>query len=350
MLDEVGWTSTKSVDSVLNRPPQPVEPVIVDDIAIVDPAVCRQIKVEYDGPAGVSSFIVRGNSHTRGDGKEHPLFALTQQLNGPLNFEYPLRHPLEEHPLTLEEFGGGDGTVKVRDVPKVSGYREQGETAEQFDTHHDGLGSGGAVETVVLYLDRAPLLGGYTYFQNLPLISLGLASTDYEAFITLFEPDAIDVMRPRGKGAIRVIGPALFLNEQGLPQSNFRSASGEYVIAWKQSPAMDRARRYLEAYARPFAYGSHFVHLTEPGHGCISRNRVAAHGRTSFVNHIDSGRVRVLSRKWYMTTSAHQEYKHVPGLTILRDFAHAYGDISSPDKLIGEWLYDPERGDNVRIH
>src|SRR5205807_610199 len=102
------------------------------------------------------------------------------------------------------------------------GYREQGETAEAFFLHHDGLGSAGAVELVALFADSAPLCGGFTYFFNVCRVALDLARIDYDAFVSLFLPDAMSVTRPRGKGAIRVTSPVLYLNETSSPQSAFR--------------------------------------------------------------------------------------------------------------------------------
>ena len=84
---------------------------------------------------------------------------------------------LENHPDLVARFGS-DGTLKVCDTGKrgEAGYREQGETAENFLMHHDGWGSGGTVRTAGLYLDSPPAAGGFTYFQNICQASLVPAS------------------------------------------------------------------------------------------------------------------------------------------------------------------------------
>jgi hypothetical protein len=198
-IGELGWASVDEVQRVLAAPPIPLDPVVIEDVAALTDAEIAAITANYYGPFGVAGFVVL-NPPMLSTTRAHPLFTIADQLNGSINLDFPLEHPLENHPLTIDEFDGVDHTVKVRDVPKEGGYREQGETSEQFDTHHDGMGSAGTVDTVFLYMDGAPVYGGYTYFQNLPRIALGLALADMPAFVSLFAPDAVTLLRPRGKG------------------------------------------------------------------------------------------------------------------------------------------------------
>lgn len=218
-----------------------------------------------------------------------------------------------------------------------------------FAMHHDGLGSGGTVETAVLYADSGPLYGGYTYFQNILRVALDLARDDAEAFRMLFLPDAVEMIRPRGKGALKVVGPILFLNERHQPQSVFRSPTGEYKINWRDDvPALIRARTAFERHAEPFASGSTFIHLCGKGHGCFIRHGAIAHGRTPFVNGSDPERTRVLARQWYMRSERDAVYKHVPGLFIAPEFAALVPALFGPERLRGEWQYDPVTDRNVR--
>jgi len=127
----------------------------------------RQISEDYFSDRGVAYFIAL-NPNERNASSSHPLFQITDQLKDALQLHYPLQHPLEGHPESVSRFGPSDGTVKIYDLAKKdSGYREQGETAEMFSLHTDGLGSGGTVQTTVLYMDSPPLSGGGTHFSRI---------------------------------------------------------------------------------------------------------------------------------------------------------------------------------------
>jgi hypothetical protein len=200
-----------------------------------------------------------------------------------------------------------------------------------------------------LYADSAPLWGGYTYFQNVVKLSLHLALADGPAFETLFLPDAMTALRPRGKGAIKVTTPVLFINEHGNPQVFFRVSTGEYKISWRPDcPALERAANFLNHHAKPFAPGSSFVHLDRRGAGILVRNGWVVHGRTPFIDGTGPGERRVLARKWFMTAARHAQYKHVPGMHILDRFASIYPERFGPDLLVGDWNFDPSAGTNVR--
>lgn len=338
----------ESLPSVLDRSPTPLSPVLIQDFHVLTDTERADISGHFQSEFGVARFVVLNSEEPSAYG--HPLIEIAQQLTNELHLAYPLAHPLEEHPDSTARFGR-DGTLKVYEVVKDSsaGYREQGETSELFSMHHDGLGSGGTVFTVGLYMDQPPLSGGYTYFQNICRLSLELARKDRDAFNDLFLPDAFTVIRPRGKGAIRVTSTVLYLNEDSRPQSAFRTPSGEYQILWRSDrPALQRAADFLNKHAEPFARGSTFVHLMAKGHGCFIRNEVIGHGRTRFLN--ARRRIeRVLARKWFMRHPRDSVYKHVPGLFLAEEFASLYPEYFGPGVLEGEWLYDQQKDVNVRV-
>ena len=327
-----------------------LDPVVISDYQRISGAECAALRRAYDGELGVAYFVVQ-NPEIQ-PRAAHPLFDMVEQLKHDLPLAYPLPHPLEGHHEAQARFGEPDGTVKIYDLPIVPGankYREQAETSELFALHHDGLGSGGTVETVFLYTDSPPLAGGYTFFQNITRLSLDLARLDPEAFRQLFLPDAITILRPRGKGAIRVTTPVLFVNERNEAQSFFRVASGEYSVTWRSgSEGLDRARHFLSRHSEPFSYGSSFLHFADAGHGCLIRNRSVAHGRTGFIDAADVGRRRCLSRKWYMRFERDATYKHVPGMFISEEFRALYPELFGEDLLEGEWQYTPLAGRNDR--
>lgn len=191
--------------------------------------------------------------------------------------------------------------------------------------------------------------GGYTYVQNFVHLSLLLARDDDEAFTSLFLPDAINALRPRGKGAISVTTPILFVNQWDQPQAFFRVDSGEYRMSFRdQCPALARATTFLTEHAAPFAPGSHFVGLMEKGQGCIVRNWACIHGRTPFIDDMSAGRRRVLARKWFMAEESQAKYKHVPGMHIKRLYADIFPSKFGEDRLEGDWNWRPELSDNVK--
>jgi hypothetical protein len=346
---ELGVRLGEDITPLTRSLPRPLPAVMVRDFRQLSREERDAIRDAYFSKDGVAYFIVL-NPNEKGS-LPHHLFHLAEQMAADLHLEHPLTHPLENHPDIVAMFGG-DSTVKVFDFAERTGragYREQGETSEMFAMHHDGLGSGGTVETAVLYADAGPLYGGYTYFQNMLGIAVDLAADDTDAYRALFLPDATEMIRPRGKGALKVVGPVLFLNEVRQPQSVFRSPSGEYIIKWREDvPALQRAKAILEASARPFALGSTFIHMSTRGHGCFIRNRTIAHGRTAFVNGPKVEQTRVLSRKWYMRSKRDAIYKHVPGLFVASEFASLVPHLFGPEMLVGEWQYDRDRERNVR--
>jgi len=259
---------------------------------------------------------------------------------------------MEGHREAISRFGPADGTLKIYDLDTKDarfGYREQAETSEMFSAHNDGLGYAGAVEAVAFYMDSSPLWGGYTYFQNLIRLAIDLMRIDEEAFRALFLPNAITAIRPTGKGAIKVTSPALFLNPFRRPQCFYRVSTGEYQITWRDdSPALYRARRFLDGHTHPFAPGSAFVNFTAPGHCCFVRNEAVVHGRTPFLDLATLGRRRVLARKWFMRDPKDAVYKHVPGMEICEEYAVLYPEFFGADRLVGEWNYDPLSDQNIR--
>jgi hypothetical protein len=350
-LSECGAGSLADLAPAADAPAHDLRPVVVEDYQRLTESHRAALRDAYRSQWGVAYFIVTNpDVPPRG---VHPLFDITEQLADDLHLVHPLPHPLEGHPEAVRRFGPADGTVKIYDLPGrggEAGYREVAETAEMFHTHHDGLGSGGTVETTVLYTDSGPLWGGFTYFLNVVRLSLELARSDPAAFRSLFLPDALTIIRPRGKGAIKVTTPVLFVNELGRPQSFFRVSSGEYTVTWKEgSPDLERARRFLHRHSQPFAPGSSFLHFTAKGHGCLIRNAQVAHGRTGFIDSSALGRARLLSRKWYMSGFTHSVYKHVPGMFIAEQYRRLYPEYFGQELLEGEWLYDAQSDRNTKV-
>jgi hypothetical protein len=349
-LQMLGVRTLDELSDPTERLPQPLPPVIIDDYHSLTNDAKSALRSAYWGEHGMAYFIVLNpDAHST---MCHPMLEIADQLSDLLPLRFPVDHPMEGHPEAVARFGAPDGTLKIYDLDTKdgrAGYREQAETSEQFDSHNDGLGYGGAVEAFMLYADSAPLWGGYTYFQNVVSLSLALARKDPDAFTSLFLPDAITALRPRGKGAIKVTTPVLFVNEQGVPQVFLRVETGEYRITWRDDCLpLVRAAEFLNRHARPFAPGSTFINLCRSGAGCIARNGWIVHGRTRFLNGTRPSETRVLARKWFMTRPEHARYKHVPGMHILDGYAAIYPERFGRDALVGHWNYDPELGKNIR--
>lgn len=330
----------------LAAPSRPATPTFLEDAAALTDMARAAIVDDFYGPSGVAEFVA-----SQASGRPHPLLALAAQLAGELPTAHPVDHPMEAHHEARARFGDPDGTLKIYDLPvdpSSSRYREQAETNEAFDAHNDGLGYAGVIAASALWTDSPPLWGGYTHFANVVRASALLAEDDPEAFRSLFLPDAITCLRPRGKGAIRVTSPVLFLGATGQPQVFLRIASGEYQVSWRRGvPALDRARAFCERLVGPFAPGSIFVHFMAPGEGVLIRNQHVVHGRTPFVD--GPGRQRVLARKWYVENPLDAEYRHVPGMALQAEWANLLPERFGPGATSGEWNYVPDLDDNVRI-
>lgn len=349
-LSECGYASLSDVGDPTSRQPEALKPVIISDYRAISAEEASAMARAFYGECGVVHFATMNPEDK--SAQSHALLDIASQLKDVLPLNYPVAHPMEGHPEAVSRFGQADGTLKIYDLDTKDarvGYREQAETSELFAAHNDGLGYAGAVQAFGLYAESAPLWGGYTYFQNIVRLALHLAKVDPEAFESLFLPDAVTALRPRGKGAIEVVTPVLFVGEFGLPQVFFRMPSGEYRITWREGiPALKRARDYLSNHSRPFSNGSSFIHLDRKGLGCFARNQWVVHGRTPFINGKVPDQVRVLARKWFMSAPEHANYKHVPGMHLLDQFAQLYPDRFGPERLSGHWNYDSEAKQNVR--
>ncbi|MDH6260008.1 TauD/TfdA family dioxygenase [Bradyrhizobium sp. BR13661] len=350
-LDSLGWDSLDEVPELTRQLTYPLRPTLIRDYRNLAKEEIAAIASSFYGLPGVAHYIVLNPDAE--SSTSHPLLEIAKQLEDVLPLKHPVEHPMEKHQEAIARFGEPDGTLKIYDLETrdgTTGYREQAETSEMFDAHNDGLGYAGAVEAFILHADAPPLWGGYTYFSNMIALSLLLARLDAEAFDSLFLPDAITALRPRGKGAIRVTSPVLFMNEHGRPQNFFRVQTGEYRITWRENcPELDRARAFLMAHVQPFSAGTSFVHLDRKGSGCIARNHWVVHGRTPFINGDDRFNTRVLARKWFMSAPEHASYKHVPGMHIMERYASIYPERFGAERLIGDWHFDPVSGENVRI-
>jgi hypothetical protein len=350
VLEGLGYARLDEVPDLTQRLARPLPPVFVSDFRDLSSDEKAALVAQYRGELGVAHYIVL-NPESK-PSASHPLLEIARQLEDALPLRHPVTHPMEGHREAVSRFGPADGTLKIYNLEArdgTTGYREQAETAEMFDAHNDGLGYAGSVEVLAFYTDSGPLWGGYTYFQNIAALSLCLARSDPDAFTSLFLPDAITALRPRGKEAIKVTTPVLYLNESGTPQTFLRISSGEYQMTWRSGCApLERAAEFLIRHSQPFASGSTFVHFDRRGSGCFVRNGWVIHGRTAFTDGRDPGSRRVLARKWFMNSAEEARYKHVPGMHVLGRFAGLFPERFGPDKLVGEWNYDPDTGNNVR--
>lgn len=342
-----------SIDQVVSDEPCPARPIVIDDLGAPTPSDLEAVAYKLLKGNGVVHVVPqRFSLPTRGE--PHPLLRFAARLKSLGVIGYPVDHPMEGHPEALARFGQPDGTLKLYDLPipqERDKYREQAETNEMFASHNDGLGYAGLIRHAIMTLDRPPMAGGYTYFQNLVKLAPALAGSDPEAFEALFLPDAITALRPRGKGAIRVTSPVFFVGCSEEPQVFFRIASGEYQIDWRNHPALTRARALLERVCRPFGPGSGFIHFMRPGDTVIVDNSQVVHGRTAFIDPpIDPPNGgRVLARKWFVRSAEDAAYRHVPGIAVHETWARLFSDRFCGEAVQGEWHYDLERQCNVQI-
>jgi hypothetical protein len=339
-----------SLDELMACPPRPLQPIMVDNTGVLSEEETTQVQIAFETGFGVVS-VVPWSAQPPPRGERHPLLIFAERLGLKSEIGVPVDHPMEGHPEAVSRFGPPDGTLKIYNLPVQPGgprYREQAETNEMFHAHNDGLGYAGLVRTAILMVDHPPINGGYTFFQNLVRVSTSLAASDPKAFRALFLPDAIRATRPRGKGAIRVESPVLFLGREGRPQCFFRVTTGEYRIEWRDDADLNRARTVLERLCAPFGPDSRFIHMTQIGETVVIANQQVAHGRTPFVEHPD-GVGRVLARKWFVAKKEDATYRHVPGMVIDPRWANLFPDRFTGDATVGEWHFDHGRGENIRI-
>lgn len=339
-----------SIDTVFGTPARVLRPLFIEDVEHLSPAERDELVSSFTSGVGVTHVVPKKWAPPL-PGARHPLLALGEQLAAATDFGYEVQHPLEGHPEAVARFGPPDGTLKQYDLVIPTGvdkYREQAETNQSFEAHNDGLGYAGLIKHSILMLDSPPLWGAYNCFQNLVRLAPALAASDADAFRSLFLPDALTALRPRGKGAIQVTTPVFFLGRRGLPQVFFRLNSGEYSMTWRQHPDVLRAANILTKACQTFSPGSFFAHLVRPGETVVINNQHVVHARTPFVDSTET-RGRVLARKWYVEELADAEYRHVPGMVIDERYAALFPNQFLGENLVGEWHFDATTRQNVRI-
>lgn len=344
------YSGMPALDELMSRPPQPLGAVVVCDVGELTEREVSEVAAELATGFGVV-HVVPLTVHPPSAYDRHPLLRLAERLSTRSPIGIPIHHPMEGHPDAVARFGPPDGTLKIYGLPVERGgarYREQAETNEMFDAHNDGLGYAGLIRTAILMLDSPPIAGGYTFFQNLVRIAPSLAAADPNAYRALFLPDAIRAIRPRGKGAIRVESPVLFLGRDGRPQCFFRFTTGEYSIEWRDNADLKRARTVLERLCAPLGPDSRFVHMTRVGEAVVIANQQIVHGRTPFVDPQDI-RGRVLARKWFVAAEEDTAYRHVPGIVVDSRYSQWLPDLFTGQAVEGEWHYDSDRKTNIRI-
>lgn len=326
----------------------PIEPVVVNDHA-ENMSVVERNRIIQDYHNNGYVYVISLNHDKK---SEHPIFGLVDNLKEDLKLYYPYSHPAEGHPEAVRRFGEDDKTFKIYDLPDnytKNSFREIAETHESFDVHLDGLGTGGTVQTLFLYADSTPVFGGYGFIYDIFSIAIAIYNKDPEAFQSLFQPDAITSIRPRGKGAIKIVSPVLYIDVNNEPRAFYRKDSGEYKTEWcVKNPALTRAREYLSKYTESFCPASKFAPYTKNSF-LIIRNRDIAHARTSFIDGKQAHERRLISGKWYMINEDYQALRHIPGTAAASFYQEDIGDQFSDEYLEGFWLYDQDSDVNVRV-
>lgn len=325
----------------------PIEPVVIDDHSTGMTKAEKEAVIHSYNQQGAAHVISLNKPETR---DQHPIFDLDTNLKEPLGLHHRYTHPAEGHPEAVKRFGADDGTFKIYDLQDnytKPTFREEAETHEPFTVHLDGLGTGGTVQTVILYADSTPVFGGYAFVYDIFAIAIAIHNEDPEAFQHLFLPDAITAIRPRGKGAIKILSPVLYINNFNQPHAFYRKDAGEYKTKWLDNEPLLRAKHFLDIYTEPFCPLSKFATYVENSFLLI-RNRDIAHGRTAFIDGKDARDKRVLSGKWYMSSEAYKKRRLIPG-TFAADNYKEIGPQFSAPYLDGTWLYDQETDINNRI-
>lgn len=339
-----GFDNIQSLEPISEKSPIPLEPILILDYQSISESERNALSAQFNSELGVTSYIVQ-NAH-KADMATHPIIVIASQLQKELGLQYPMTQDLETHPDTIARFGRSDQTTKIYRKPGSGGAM----SGEDMMFHQDGLGNGGHVSAVGLYMDSAPLFGGYTYFFNVARLLLDLAQCDPEAFQSLFLPNALTIFRSSGSRALKLTGPILYVTDDDEPAVFFRQTGAEYQVTWRSDyTPLQRAKRFIDSRTRPFSYGSTFIHLTAPGHGCFWNNRLLVHGRTAYAQARVATEDRVLARKFWVSAPEHQIYKHYPALAIKKQYASLFPELFGDDLQMGEWRYDRVAGKNIRL-
>jgi hypothetical protein len=327
----------------------PLRPIVLEDATALSEAEQIAIRDEYYSERGIAFFVAKRIPDP--NASPHPLVALTAQLAGTLELEYPIAHPKEQG-TSEKGMSSASGGVKVYD--HGTGQTFSTSTNADFALHQDGLGSTGAVRTVALYMESPPIAGGYNCFQNLARVALQLFMRDRQAFRKLFLPDAITITRPSGNRSIRVTGPVLYLDDEGRGRVNFVGVSpdhpsDDYKVNWSSDSDARRGLEFMLRHGTFFAPGSTFCHMDRPGSGVIFDNTDLIHGRTRFIDAPELGVRRMVLRKWFASTASTATYRHAPGLRLPPDLSKLRPDLFGSELLEGEWRYSSSEGGNVRV-
>jgi len=335
----LGVSSFDDLPAMSEELPTPLAPVVIRDFQRVTLQEKSDLASSFFGRHGVAAFALANPTIAR----EHPLLSVSNQLGDTLPLKYPISHPAESEQRAQSRFGKSDGTLKVFQRSDQDNSLQ----SKELHLHQDGIGLAGTVVAIGLYCESGPLWGGLTCFQNALRLVVELARIDEPAFQALFLPEAVTIIRKKGRKALKVTGPVLYLNALGQPQVFLRAAGGEYEMIWSREEPISRAREFLKEYLKPFALASSFAQLSVEGQGCFIRNTVVLHGRTKFLD--DTLRKRVLARKWFGLTAHDAFMKQVPGMRIWDTFSALRPDLFGADVLCGHWRYDESSGQNIPI-
>jgi hypothetical protein len=336
-----------STDVTAHESSRPLKPTIIEDLGAISSRERDAIRNSYLS-TGVAAFVAKRTLDPSTG--PTPLLVLADQLRDGLDLNYPISHPKDSYidgQVTQDR-----GAARVFDH---GGMQQFGTSnSSEFVLHQDGLGSTGAVRTVMLYMSSAAMAGGYSCFQNLTRVVLELAVRDWAAFRGLFLPDAITIIRPTGARAVKVTGPVLFFDNHGHPHINFVGVSptrpvGDYRVRWTVDLAARRGLEFMLLRSMFFGPGSVFIHMDRSGCGVLFDNTRVIHGRTEFIDAPEFGVRRVIWRKWYAPGVDLMVYRHAPGIRLPAVLAGLRPDLFGPNLLSGEWRYVHAEDRNMRV-
>lgn len=201
---------------------------------------------------------------------------------------------LDRNPLSDE-----DGITSLRVVPDKGGKGYIPYTDRRLLWHTDGYYNPPErrIRAFILHCARPAAEGGENALLDPEIVYILLREADPAYIRALMAPDAMTVP-PNTDESVQVrgaqSGPVFSVDEQG--NLHMRYTARTRSIVWKDDPATEAARRFLERLLEsdsPYV----FRHRLRAGEGLIANN--VLHNRAAFRDDPDSGRARLVYRARY---------------------------------------------------
>src|SRR5689334_13371662 len=106
-LAEWNYASVKDTVDILEQPPVPLTPIVIDDFRKLTEAELDRMADAYYGVFGTAYYIARNPDDEPDLG--HMVLDISEQLVGRIPVEYPLAHEKDVKKITISRLGEAHG-------------------------------------------------------------------------------------------------------------------------------------------------------------------------------------------------------------------------------------------------